>query len=47
MAHWMDVEPRRFGWRYWHLHDEGTRLFGPIHGRPARFGRQFTEGRFA
>ena len=37
----MDDQPRRFGWRYWHIHDEGTRLFGPIDGAPARFGRSF------
>jgi hypothetical protein len=36
--HWMDFEPRRFGWRYWHLHTNNVRLFGPIHnGRPRRW----------
>src|SRR4051812_41429296 len=43
MTHWMDIEPRRFGWRYWHLHDTGTKLFSPIHGAPPKFGRRFVE----
>ncbi|WP_029108577.1 hypothetical protein [Mycobacterium sp. URHD0025] len=40
---WVDMEPNRFGWRRWYLHDEGTRLFSPLHGGPARFGRLFAE----
>lgn len=42
-SHVMDKFPARFGWRYWHVDETGTRLLSPIHRGRLRFGRRFAE----
>jgi hypothetical protein len=36
----MDTHPDRFGWRFWHLDDTGTRLLSPYSRKPLRWGQR-------